>query len=103
MLTCCLACVAIAVAFPIYYGSLPTLRMKIGTLFVITFVFGVAFVHFTHQHVFHAASISSITPSCCNKGEQILNHALINNTVLSNFHQQQQTIVRRDIPQKDQL
>lgn len=100
VLTCCLACISIAIAFPIYYGSLPTLRMKIGTLFVMTFVFAVAFVHFTHQHVFHAASISSLTPPCCSEVNDILNHQKVNSNISNNAdHQDTKIISRRDLYQ----
>lgn len=86
VLTCCLACVSIAIAFPIYYGSLPTFRMKIGMLFVMTCVFAVAFVHFTHRHVFIAASLSSLTPSCCEQGNDIHYKQTMNNTVTNDHY-----------------
>lgn len=83
VLTCCLVYLSIAIAFPIYYGSLPTLRMKIGILFVMTCVFAVAFVHFTHKHVFMAASISSLTPSFLNNSNASQDHQT-NNAVTKN-------------------
>lgn len=65
--------------FPIYYGSLPTLRIKIGILFVMTCVFAIAFIHFTHRHVFVAASISSQVPYII-EGVNIVDHQIINTT-----------------------
>lgn len=100
VLTCCLACISIAIAFPIYYGSLPTLRMKIGTLFVMTFVFAVAFVHFTHQHVFHAASISSLLPPCCNEVFDIHDHQKVDSNISINVdHKDTKSVIRRDLYQ----
>jgi len=97
VITCCLACISIAIAFPIYYGSLPTLRMKIGTLFVMTFVFAVAFVHFTHQHVFHAASISSLS-SCCSEIYEIRDHQKVDSNVSNNAdHKDTKSVIRRDL------
>jgi hypothetical protein len=83
VLTCCLVYASIAIAFPIYYGSLPTLRMKIVILFVMTCVFAVAFVHFTHKHVFMAASMSSPTPSFFSNSNVSQDHRT-NNTVTKN-------------------
>lgn len=104
MITCCLACVSIAIAFPIYYGSFPTLRMKIGTLLVMTFVFAVAFVHFTHQHVFHAASISSLTSSSCGELNDIHNHQIFDSNITINSDQDvTKTITRRDLYQNQKL
>lgn len=65
VITCCLACLSIAIAFPIYYGSLPTLWMKILVLFVMICVFPITFIHFTHRHIFIAASVMSVPPACC--------------------------------------
>lgn len=67
VISCCLACLSIAIAFPIYYGSLPTLWMKITVLFVMICVFPITFIHFTHRHVFFAASVMSVPPTCCNE------------------------------------
>lgn len=78
VLTCCLVYVSIVITFPIYYGSLPTLRMKIGILFVMTCVFAVAFIHFTHRHVFVAASVSQ-TPHHI-EGANVFGHQTINTT-----------------------
>ncbi|XP_025196837.1 uncharacterized protein LOC112595752 [Melanaphis sacchari] len=83
VLTCCLVFTSIAIAFPIYYGSLPTLRMKIIILFVMTCVFSVAFVHFTHKHVFMAASMSSPTQSLFSRSIVSQDHRT-NNTVTKN-------------------
>lgn len=91
VLTCCLVYVSIAIAFPIYYGSLPTLRMKIGILLVMTCVFAVAFVHFTHKHVFIAASMSSPTPSFYSKSDEFQNHRT-NNTFTINYNDQREII-----------
>lgn len=90
ILTCCLVYVSIAVSFPIYYGSLPTLRIKIGILFVTTFVFAIAFVHFTHRHVFIAASVSSQTSSYCSQHNNILDHQAINTTIRNDHHEENQ-------------
>lgn len=102
VLTCCLACLSIAIAFPIYYGSLPTLRWKIGTLVVMTCVFAVAFVHFTHKHVFIAASISSYTPTCYMEVDNFHNHQTINTTLKNIDHSATNVTYRRDLYQEDQ-
>lgn len=91
VLTCCLVYVSIAIAFPIYYGSLPTLRMKIGILLVMTCVFAVAFVHFTHKHVFIAASMSSPTPLVYSKSDEFQNHRT-NNTFTINYNDHREII-----------
>lgn len=104
VLTCCLVYVSIAIAFSIYYGSLPTLRMKIGILLVMTCVFAVAFVHFTHKHVFVAASMSSPIPSIFSKSEEFQNHRT-NNTVTINNNDHHKIInspVHSDVYQENQ-
>ncbi|VVC26042.1 Hypothetical protein CINCED_3A010240 [Cinara cedri] len=65
IITCCLACLSIAIAFPIYYGSLPTLWMKFIVLFFMICVFPITFIHFTHRHIFMAASVMSVSSACC--------------------------------------
>lgn len=92
VLTCCLACMSIAIAFPIYYGSLPILRMKIIVLFVMVCVFAVAFVHFTHRHVFIAASMSSLTPSYCSVDNNALDYQKVNSTINHNHYQEYQKL-----------
>lgn len=82
-LTFCLVFASVAIAFPIYYGSLPTLRMKIGILFIMTCIFAVAFVHFTHKHVFIAASMSNPTQSFYSKSDEFQDYQT-NNTVTVN-------------------
>lgn len=98
VITCCLACVSVAIAFPIYYGALPTLRMKVVTLLVMICVFAVAFVHFTHRHVFIAASVSSMTSSCCN----IIDYQTINNINASNNQYSIHTAIHQDRYKEDQ-
>lgn len=103
VLTCCLACMSIAVAFPIYYGSLPTLRWKITILFAMTCVFAVAFVHFTHKHVFIAASVSSYTPTCCMEVNNIHSHQTINTTITNiDHHLAVNSTIHHDLYQEEQ-
>lgn len=65
-------------------------------------VFAVAFVHFTHRHVFIAALVSRPL-SCCNEGDNIINYQTMNNTNESNSHEQLiLTTIRQDRSQEDQ-